>query len=493
MIINQSTKDDIMEVTFKLLDYCRANDWAGYDPYDALNSKIYISLPFLNYKLIRLILIQGFKRSPINLRPLFLVPKTRNPKALALFLMTFIKLKKMGLLEDETLIPLMVQRLIALRSCSQLATDNRQPATGNHALSTDNRDLSTNNSFRASNLSPSFSNDPSTASPLRPHSSNQLSPIRNPQSAIDNPYWCWGYSFPWQTRTLLVPRGAPNIVATTFVANALLDLYQLELSQKVTGNRQQETGNCEPSTGSRELVTNNDLLAMGISAAEYLANELFWETGPSVAGFSYPLPGLKTPVHNANFLGAALLCRIDRLTGGKRFQGMAVKVARYSASRQGQDGSWEYGEGSTQAWVDNFHTGYNLCALREIGANCGTEEFEPVVRKGFEFYRKNFFREDGAPKYYWNSVYPLDIHSVAQSIITLMKFKNLDPVSADLARLVFNWAVTDMWDKRGYFYYQVSPCYKNRISYMRWSQAWMLLALSTLLETDNCQPSIGNC
>jgi hypothetical protein len=39
-----------------------------------------------------------------------------------------------------------------------------------------------------------------------------------------------------------------------------------------------------------------------------------------------------------------------------------------------------------------------------------------------------------------------------------------------------------MWDEQGYFYYQVLPYYKNKIPYMRWSQAWMLLAVSTLLE-----------
>ena len=29
-----------------LLAYCRANDWAGYDPYDALNSELFKALPF---------------------------------------------------------------------------------------------------------------------------------------------------------------------------------------------------------------------------------------------------------------------------------------------------------------------------------------------------------------------------------------------------------------------------------------------------------------
>ena len=39
----------VQEATLKLLDYCRSNDWAGYDPYDALNSRLFEALPFLEY------------------------------------------------------------------------------------------------------------------------------------------------------------------------------------------------------------------------------------------------------------------------------------------------------------------------------------------------------------------------------------------------------------------------------------------------------------
>jgi hypothetical protein len=39
-----------------------------------------------------------------------------------------------------------------------------------------------------------------------------------------------------------------------------------------------------------------------------------------------------------------------------------------------------------------------------------------------------------------------------------------------------------MQDKKGYFYYQKFPFFTNKISYMRWGQAWMLLAISSLLE-----------
>jgi hypothetical protein len=135
--------------------------------------------------------------------------------------------------------------------------------------------------------------------------------------------------------------------------------------------------------------------------------------------------------------------------------------------------------------VDNFHTGYNLCALRSICEYAGTSEFEFHIRRGFEFYRTHFFREDGAPKYFHDRIYPIDIHSVAQSIITLLEFRTLDEGSVKQALSVFEWTMNHMWDRQGYFYYQAFPLFKNKISYMRWSQAWMLLALSNFLEHCN--------
>jgi hypothetical protein len=39
-----------------------------------------------------------------------------------------------------------------------------------------------------------------------------------------------------------------------------------------------------------------------------------------------------------------------------------------------------------------------------------------------------------------------------------------------------------MWDDRGFFSYRVLPFCRIKTSYMRWVQAWMLLALSTLVE-----------
>ena len=139
----------------ELLAYCRANGWAGYDPYDALNSRVFATLPFLNSRLARLVFTQAFKLCPINLRRLLLIPKTQNPKAIALFLSAFLKLSRMGIAQAGEFVELMLERLIALRS----------PGV---------------------------------------------------------PYWCWGYSFPWQTRTIVVPTGTPNLVCSTFAGSISL-------------------------------------------------------------------------------------------------------------------------------------------------------------------------------------------------------------------------------------------------------------------------------
>jgi len=372
-----------------LLAYCKANDWAGYDPYDALNSRLFEALPFLDAKLPRLALTQAMKRFPFNLRPLLLVPKTQNPKALALFLQALLKLSKLGLLEEKECIDVLAQRISDLRS-------------------------------------------------------------------PDKVFWCWGYSFPWQTSKQLVPRGAPNLVCTFFVANALLDLY--------------------------EHCGTKAHLMMAISAAEYILDQLYWTEGRSAAGFSYPRPLSRAPVHNANFLGAALLFRVGKHSGEEKFFAPALKVTRYSAGRQHPDGSWDYGELPTQRWIDNFHTGYNLCALRRVGELAGTDEFDHSVLRGFEFYREHFFREDGAPKYFHHRAYPLDVHSVAQSIITLLEFQYLDESSQGLAESVLRWALANLWDEEGYFYYQKRAYGRIKIPYMRWGQAWMLLSMATFLE-----------
>jgi len=380
----------IKDIALQLLAYCRANDWAGYDPYDALNSRVFKALPFLNFKLARLALTQGIKRCPLNLRPLLLIPKTPSPKGIALFLSSLTKLSKIGLLDRNEEITLLADKLLALRS-------------------------------------------------------------------PDARYSCWGYNFDWQSRPVLVPKGSPNIICSTFAANALLDAY--------------------------EQSPTSLWLNAAMSAAHFILDVLFWRDGGSVTCFSYTPLG-RSEIHNANLFGAALLCRLSFLTGQKVFLEPALDAVRYSVRKQHKDGSWLYGELPHHRWIDNFHTGFNLVALKRISEYVGTAEFDDAIRRGLDFYKGHFFREDGAPGYFHNATYPIDIHSVAQSVITFVELKDLAEGNLPLARSAMNWGLRNMWDPRGFFYFQKLPYYTVRIPFVRWSQAWMLLALSTLLEAQ---------
>ena len=69
----------------QLWKYCRAQGYAGYDPYDGLNSRLFQATPLRKSRAARLAWIQFHKRSPINLRSIMRVPRERNAKGIALF------------------------------------------------------------------------------------------------------------------------------------------------------------------------------------------------------------------------------------------------------------------------------------------------------------------------------------------------------------------------------------------------------------------------
>ncbi|MGN1156242.1 MAG: hypothetical protein ACI4TK_08705, partial [Agathobacter sp.] len=162
-----------------LKSYCEQEHFKGWDPYDGLNSKVFQAIPFLKKSaLCRLIVIQGFKRCPINLRKLALVPKEYNAKGIGLFLSGYCNLynavekhpewkKLLGTLDEiKTRINELADLLIGLRSQGDY-----------HGT-------------------------------------------------------CWGYNFDWQARRLfLFPKYTPTVVATNFCATALMEAYE------VTGNK----------------------------------------------------------------------------------------------------------------------------------------------------------------------------------------------------------------------------------------------------------------
>ena len=78
--------DPTLEQVFEdLFEWCRQRDFAGYDPFDGLNSRVFQTTSFHHSRTARLVWTQLCKRSPLNLRPLALIPAQKNSKGVALF------------------------------------------------------------------------------------------------------------------------------------------------------------------------------------------------------------------------------------------------------------------------------------------------------------------------------------------------------------------------------------------------------------------------
>jgi hypothetical protein len=272
---------------------------------------------------------------------------------------------------------------------------------------------------------------------------------------------CWGYNFDWESKAFFQPKNTPTIVASTFIASALLDAY--------------------------EITKDDKLLKTARSTCDYFLKDLnrtYNESGDFA--FSYSTLD-KSVVFNASLLGSKLLARVYSYTGEAILKDEAVRSVRYCCNFQKDDGSWSYGLADFHKWIDNFHTGYNLECISDYMKYTGDHSFDSNLSKGLDYYVKTFFTEEGIPKYYSNSVYPIDIHAPAQLVMTLSvlgKFREYKT----LIDKVLNWTILNMQSEKGYFYYQKNKYFTSRIPYMRWSQAWMFYSMTRyLLEVSKSE------
>ena len=275
---------------------------------------------------------------------------------------------------------------------------------------------------------------------------------------LQNRNWsgsCWGYNFDWQARAFFQPKNTPTVVATTFISSALLDAWEI--------------------TGNEELVT------IARSSCDFIMKDLN-RTVDEKGNFAFSYSPLdKSVVYNASLLGSRLLSRVYSITGENELKTAAGKSVAYCCDHQKANGSWSYGLQSFHKWIDNFHTGYNLECISDYMKYSGDVIFRENMDRGFQYYIGNFFTEDGIPKYYNNSLYPVDIHCSAQFVITLSKLGMFGKYR-NTADKVINWTIDKMQSDKGYFYYQINKYFSSRIPYMRWAQAWMFYSLSIYLS-----------
>ncbi len=267
---------------------------------------------------------------------------------------------------------------------------------------------------------------------------------------------CWGYHFDVQTRVFFYPRVTPNTIATAFAGHALLDGYARSGDPR--------------------------WLELASGTADFLLAHVPATAGSQGSFFGY-LIGDRTPIHNASLLICSLLARLARETASAELAHSAAQGVAYTVAHQRPDGSWPYGEQPGLSWIDNFHTGYVLEALMRCrAAGIGGSDLDAALERGLAFYRRELFCDDGAPKYYPGSLYPIDAQCVAQGIQTFAIAASLEPGYADWAWRVAGFALARMRRRDGAFIFQRRRLWSNRTPHVRWCQAPMLLALAHLLE-----------
>lgn len=275
---------------------------------------------------------------------------------------------------------------------------------------------------------------------------------------------CWGYPFDAQSRVFFYPRNAPNTIATVFGGMALLDAYERT---------------------SREV-----LLDEAVGVGRFFLRHVPQTPAEKGAYFGY-LVGDRSPIHNANTHVCALLARLGRYVDDDRFRDAARLGVEYALALQRDDGSWLYGERPNLAWVDGYHHGYVLDALRV----CAEADLDPqlpqAIRRGLEYYRRELILANGTPKYFSTSPRPLDTQSAAQAIQTFAIASSDDPSYLDVAWRVFEWSLRNLRREDGLFIFQRRRLWTNRVPHMRWVVGSMLLALTHLRNAVTTPARVG--
>jgi len=204
-------------------------------------------------------------------------------------------------------------------------------------------------------------------------------------------------------------------------------------------------------------------------AAKYI---LSLKTESSAFGYAENDPQI---VFNASLLGADFLWKAGELLSNAEYIELAKLTAEFVADHQRADGGWYYGLEPSQKWEDSFHTGFVVVSMKHIAETISDKRLAESAHRGFEYYKKTFLEPDFAIRYFPGKRYPIDAHAMGQAMVTFETFGD-----RETAQRIAEWSINNMRSPKGYFYYQKHRLFTNKIPYMRWSNAWMLLGLSSV-------------
>ena len=233
-----------------------------------------------------------------------------------------------------------------------------------------------------------------------------------------------------------------------------------------------------------ELTNNEDYLHIAEESCECILKSSSILDNEVGICLSYTPKGSER-ILNVSAIAASLFATVGTYTDNKTYKHTANELLLYVISRQNRDGSWFYeydAKNKPKKKQMDFHQGFVLDSLIDYHKlEEPNESLSSAILKGARFYKERQFLPDGRGKWRYPLLYPIDIHDQAQGIITFSKMGHFDSNYLKFAESIVQWTLDNMYDKdSGCFYFQNWRFFNNKICYLRWNQAWMLKALSTL-------------
>ena len=272
--------------------------------------------------------------------------------------------------------------------------------------------------------------------------------------------YCWGDPYHYATRSGRRPFGAPILIWTALIGIVFLEAF--------------------------EVLGDARYLQVAESVGRWIA-ALPREKTDRGSCLSYNAYKQES-IHNSNVMGGAFLARLGTVTHSESAIALAQTSMEYTCARQRDDGSWFYGEEAKYHWFDNFHTGYNISAIKTYRDCLGDRSVDQVLSRGLRFFKAHFFEPDGRPKYLHDRLYPIDIQCAAQAIDTLVSVSDQDPEALALALLVANWTISNMQAPDGHFNYRRLKRITVTTPMLHWGQGTMIKALAVVSHQLRTSP-----
>lgn len=270
----------------------------------------------------------------------------------------------------------------------------------------------------------------------------------------------WGYPYPWQDVGFFAPRGFPNRVVTSWIGLAFAEAV------RVTGRERY-----------RDALPR---------IAEFLLEEprvLFESEGELCLSY-VPDPTVDWAVMDVPALAGAFLAEAGELLGRPELVREAARLVRWVVRRQTGYGAWFYTDPPEASHIthDNYHSAIILDCLDRYRRASGDETVAQAYDRGLAFYRDHLFTPAWAPRWRNDRDHPHDVHGAASGVLCFVRAARRDPAWWGPAQGVLRWTLDEMFDPRGFFYYQRTRRLAKRFLLMRWANAWMSRALARFVR-----------